>query len=301
MEYTTRLWLTVGAALVILGLALCALILWRNNWDFSKLSTRHYLTNTHIMNESFTDIAVYTDTANVIFIPSDSGSCQVVCYEMEAARHLVTVENGCLTIRVQDQRKWYDHIGMFSVSPKITLALPQNAYEALVVESSTGNTELPGDFSFERIDISGSTGSIHCLASAAKSLELKTHTGWIQADNLTAGTMDIAVSTGKVTLTDIACDSLRSTGSTGTITLSQVIATGSISIRRSTGHVQFDRCDAASLSVQTSTGNITGTLLSDKVFLAQTDTGRIHVPQTDTGGKCQVRTDTGNIQLAIAP
>ena len=53
--------------------------------------------------------------------------------------------------------------------------------------------------------------------------------------------------------------------------------------------------------MKTNTGNITGTLVTDKVFLAHTDTGRIRVPTTTTGGRCELTTDTGNILLDIAP
>ena len=57
----------------------------------------------------------------------------------------------------------------------------------------------------------------------------------------------------------------------------------------------FDRCDAAELSITTDTGDVKGTLLSDKVFIARTDTGRVHVPETTNGGKCKITTSTGDI------
>ena len=107
------------------------------------------------------------------------------------------------------------------------------------------------------------------------------------------------VSTGKTLLKDISCGNLVSGGSTGDITLENVIASGLISIRRSTGDVKFDHCDAAELSVQTDTGDVTGTLLSEKIFFTESDTGRIEVPETTSGGKCKIKTDTGKIIISI--
>lgn len=63
--------------------------------------------------------------------------------------------------------------------------------------------------------------------------------------------------------------------------------------------MRFDRADASEIFVRTGTGNVTGSLLTDKVFLTQTDTGTVEVPQTITGGRCEIRTDTGDIELKI--
>ena len=58
-----------------------------------------------------------------------------------------------------------------------------------------------------------------------------------------------------------------------------------------TGDVKFDACDASEISVKTDTGDVTGSLLTDKVFITNTDTGRVNVPQTATGGRCEIITD----------
>ena len=67
-----------------------------------------------------------------------------------------------------------------------------------------------------------------------------------------------------------------------------------------TGAIRLDRCDAGSLDLESDTGSITGTLLSDKVFVTKSDTGKIIVPETTTGGICKIETDTGRIEITIA-
>ena len=81
--------------------------------------------------------------------------------------------------------------------------------------------------------------------------------------------------------------------------MKDVIAANRFSIERSTGDVKFTRCDAAEIFVKTNTGNVTGSLLTDKVFLTDTDTGSVTVPKTATGGRCEIETDTGNIKIEI--
>ena len=53
------------------------------------------------------------------------------------------------------------------------------------------------------------------------------------------------------------------------------------------------------IMVKTSTGNVKGTLLSDKIFVTDTSTGRVSVPKTTSGGKCEITTSTGDIEIEL--
>lgn len=44
---------------------------------------------------------------------------------------------------------------------------------------------------------------------------------------------------------------------------------------------------------------MTGSLLSDKIFFAQSDVGSVDVPKTTTGGICEITTATGAIEMTI--
>ena len=88
-----------------------------------------------------------------------------------------------------------------------------------------------------------------------------------------------------------------SSGSTGDISLNSVIAVEKFSVERSVGDVKFISCDAAEIYVKTDTGDITGNLLSNKVFITHTATGNVDVPKTAEGGRCEITTDTGDIKI----
>jgi DUF4097 and DUF4098 domain-containing protein YvlB len=249
------------------------------HWDFTKLSTVKYETNTYEVTDDFNSISMLTDTADILFVQSDDKICKVVCYEMSDMKHTTTVQNNTLTINVTDEREWYDHIGITLGSPKITVYLPKTEYVSLAIKEDTGDIEVPKDFKFGTIDIATSTGDI-------------TIAGVTCEDDIV-----INVSTGKANLTDIKCKSFISDGSTGDISLNNVIATEKFSIERSTGDVKFDACDATEIWVETDTGDVTGKLLSEKIFITQTSTGDVHVPKSTNGGKCEITTSTGDIYI----
>ena len=113
------------------------------------------------------------------------------------------------------------------------------------------------------------------------------------------GDITVRVSTGDAQLTDVKCGSLIFTGNTGDILLDNVIADERFYIKSSTGDVIFEGCDAAEIFVDSDTGAVKGRLLSDKIFIVESDTGRIDIPKSGSGGRCEITTDTGNIKIRV--
>lgn len=319
MSKMVKAWLMIATVLVVLGVLLFAGVMTVNRWEFSRLGTVKYETNTYEFDEEIRDLSIHTDAADLLFVPSDDGSCKVVCYERQMMHHTVEVENGTLFIRAVDARAWYESIGITLETPKLTVYLPQKEYSALVIDGSVGTVELPDAFSFESVEISGDTTNVLCRASASQQIKITLDVGDIQLEHLSADSLELAsdtgdvtvssvtcanamqveVDTGSVRLTDVACGSLTATADTGDILLERVTATGAMTLQSEIGAVQFLGCDAGELHIVTDTGDVTGTLLSEKVFLAESDTGEIDIPKTVTGGVCEIRTDTGDIQIQL--
>lgn len=319
MGKTTKIWLVTAASLVLIGAVVFGGVMNVLKWDFAKLQTVKFELNEYDINESYKNISIVTDTAHVVVAPSQNAKHSVACYELKNAKHSVSVKDETLVIEIRDARKWYEHLGIAFHSPKITVYIPQGEYGLLSIKSSTGDVEIPKDFTFERMDISESTGNVTVHASVLDAVKIKTSTGNIRVEHAYAGTLDLSVSTGEIVvsdvvcggnvkihvstgktkLTDMTCKNLISRGSTGDVSLNRVIAKETISIKRSTGDVRFEDADAAEIFVDTDTGDVTGTLGSEKVFMTQTDTGKVDVPKTTGGGRCEITTDTGDIKLKI--
>lgn len=318
MKTGTKIWLIVAAALVLVGGGLFVVTMTMIGWDFSKLSTVKYETNKYDISEDFNGISIRTDTSDVAFVLSDDGMCRVECYEEEDRKHSVSVKDGTLTVE-RAEKDILGHIGFNFGTPKITVYLQKTEYEALLIKASTGDIEIPKAFTFLNADISLSTGDVAFCATTAETVKINASTGKVKVEDASVGALDITVttgnvsvrdvtcggeikvgvSTGKTNLVDVACKSLVSSGNTGDITLKNVIAEASFNVRRSTGDVTFEGSDAAEIFVQTSTGDVEGSLLSSKVFIANTDTGKVDVPKSITGGRCEITTDTGDIRISV--
>jgi len=315
----TKKWLMIASFLILAGSLIFVGVMTVLGWDFLKLSSVKYVSNKYEFSEDFGKISVITDTADVTFAPSYNGKCVVECVERENERHTVAVTSDGLTISISDQTPWYKNIGIDFRTTKIKVYLPKTEYGALLVEASTGDVEVPKDFRFEKLDITLSTGDVDVSAFASAKMQIRTSTGDIKVEDASVGALDlmvttgevavsnvicendtnITVSTGKSELSNLFCKNLTTTGNTGNITLTNVVASGKLSVTRTTGKVKFEKSDAPEIYVETDTGDVTGSLLSDKVYIVHTDTGKVDVPNTTVGGRCEIRTDTGDIKIRI--
>ena len=280
MTKTTKIWLIIATTLLLTGCIIFGGVMTVYKWDFSKLSTNKYETNKYDIADNFKNISINVKTADIVFVASEKAKTEVVCYEQDNANHEVSVDNDTLTIKLVDERKWYEYIGINFRTPKITVYLPQGEYGNLNIDSSTGDIDIK-NLSAENINLTVTTGEIE-----AKSITCN-------------GDFKTTVSTGEVELKDVSCKNLFSNGNTGHISLKDVIAEEKLTIERSTGDIKFELCDANEIFVKTDTGDVKGSLLSDKVFITQTDTGSVNVPKTTTGGKCEITTDTGDIKITV--
>ena len=315
--------LIIAAALTLVGVTMATVGIVAMG-DADTLGGGRYQTKTYESGDSIDSIEIKTNTSDVELLPYDKEGYKVECFEEKSISHSVTVKDGKLLIEVRDTRKWYEHISFYFKQTKVTVYIPAGEYSSLSVKSSTGGTSVDKAFTFDSATVTCSTGNVAFSASTKDSLTIKASTGRITVGNAVSGTFThgnislttstgnitvhyltckdakITVSTGKTIIYGMQCESLLSTGDTGELSMSDVIAKGSITVKRSTGDVKLIRCDAEELDIVTDTGDVTGSLLSPKVFIYKTDTGDINLPDTTTGGTCRITTDTGDIKIGIA-
>lgn len=241
MSKGTRICMIMALSFIVVGGMIFMGVMQKLKWDFTKLSTVKYETNEYEIQEEYDNISILTNTGDVEVMMSQDNNTKVICREQVKVKHAVTVNKNTLEIKVEDSRKWYEHIEIAFGNSKITVYLPQEQYEKLSVKSNTGDTFV------EQV--------------SAKIIHIE--------------------------------------GTTGNVSLKNVIAKEKISIKIGTGDVIFDASDAQDISVKTSTGNVKGTLLSDKIYLVETNTGKIDVPKTTTGGVCEITTSTGDIKIRV--
>ena len=291
-----------------------------SGFDLSKLDSSKYETKVYTADEAFDGIEIDASEEDIFVEPSEDGRTSIVCTEREKVMFAVSVKNGVLKIAEDDKRAWYDRLSILSRSLSVTVYLPSDRFGSVKIDSDTGKVNIPGSFSFDSADIRASTGDVACSASADGMLSIKTSTGDIMLADAEAGQIELTVSTGsidaasvgcggaftahfgtgKARITDVSCESLVCGGSTGDIVLKNTVASDSFDINSGTGDVRFESCDAGRITVKTSTGSVTGTLQTEKVFIAKASAGKVDVPDTSSGGRCEITTSTGNIHIGLA-
>ena len=319
MQNHTKIWLLIAVIAIIAGSLIFLGVMTKLDWNFEKLSTVKYVTNTHTLTEEFNSIFIDTETADIEILRAVDEECKVVCHEEEKIKHSVEIIDGELKVSVTDTRKWYEHISFNFGTQKITVYLPDSVYGSLKIQENTGDVTLANELKFNSADLSLTTGKVNCLSDVAEELKIKTNTGDVTVKDISVGALNLTLTTGSVTvnnvtvnndisvnlstgktkLIDVSCKNLTSEGSTGDAYLKNVIAEEKINIKRSTGNIKLEDSDARELYLKASTGDIKGTLLTEKQFIADTDTGIKDVPNSTSGGRCEIETDTGNIVFSI--
>lgn len=309
----------VAALLCGAGLVLFLICLLGTGFDFRKMSNVTYETNTYEVSDTFTDIKVDVSTADVCFVPADTDSCKVVCKETDQLKHSVRVENGTLVIDVVDQRNWINFIGFTVESPKVTVYLPETEYSRLNIKGNTGDVKVPEQFRFVQAKVEVDTGDVLWSAPVTTTLELKADTGDVTVSNVVtealtvktstgdatittatvSGALSVKSSTGEIKITDAQCKTLRADSNTGDIKLKTVEASEQGDVTSDTGDVLLNGFDAAYITIKTDTGDVEGTILSEKTFFAESDTGDVDVPRMVSEEICEITTDTGDIDVQV--
>lgn len=309
--------LIIAVCLCLVGILILTVALCVNGLHFEKFVTPT-VSHTIPIDEPFTGISVDTQTADVFFVPSTDGESKVECVDNEKLTYTATVEDGILVVRCVDERKWYEHIGIFTPDTFVTVYLPEESYSSLTVKTDTGDVSFPTDLFFETAEIETHTGDVVCPAARMGRLTVKTDTGNVRlsADmallSVVTHTGDIILThlgveegitlttdTGDVSLTKVACDTLTVKTNTGDVELTDTAVSGHLAAETDTGDVELEASDAATLRIKTDTGDVEGTLLSPKRVRAVSDTGDVRVPDTDEGGLCEIMTSTGDVEIWI--
>ena len=319
MKKRTLVSIIVAASLIGAGLIVATIGICLSGFNFNGLSTQERVSETIEITEDFENINI-EDVGDASIRLSKDGVCRIECTFYNRNRTVATVSDGTLNVTKQDERKWFDHIGIVQLSDTTVIYLPKNQYASLKLDGDTGDFTLSDGFFFESADIKTTTGDImlfHTSFSGALSLKYTTgdveisdtkakeitvrgNTGRTAMSDITAEDIKIQATTGKVSLLKIRAENVSVKTDTGDQTFSDIVLIGEIRIEADTGDVSFTACDAAQIYVNTDTGDVAGTFLSEKIFIVRTDTGDLDVPNSVSGGRCEITTDTGDVKISIS-
>ncbi len=291
-------WLIASGILIVLGVVICLVTFKFTNFNFTSFNSEEYVTESFDVNDTFSSIDVSSVRSDVKLLPADGKECKVVFLDTEDATHEVHADNGTLYITAKAPDK-IQSFGINVQSPCITVYLPESKYKDFTVSTTSGDVNLPGDFSFNNINIAGNTTDVKCAASVKETLVIGLTTGDVELNDVAPEKSNISVNTGDLKLHSYTGGDIELKLTTGDVTLDHVNVEGVLSITGITGDISFIESDAQSIYVKVNTGDIKGTILTDKQFKASTKIGDTKVPDSKGDKTCELHSNTGDIEIEI--
>lgn len=336
MKASVKITLIVAACLIAAGLVITTTALIASRFNHKQLLSAKLVDETIQVNGTFSDISVDSDSATVNIVRSTDGSCSVVFSDQEDANitHSAQIIDGELKIIRRDERIVSV---AFIASPKITVYLPGEMYDELDITTSSGNIDLAGGISYGKLELKASSGNIVLIdTNVNDDMDLSTSSGNIKVHKSRANSLSAHCSSGSLSLDDISCtdaeletasgrlsvanaqiareldgqchsggirlenvncSSLDLESTSGTVRLEKLIASGNIKISSTSGSISLKGCDAAELDLSAKSGNITGSLLTPKIYVVTTGSGSTHLPEQMSGGICRIKTTSGSVRF----
>lgn len=269
--------------------------------QFTKEVTKEY-----VLEDSFNKIDIDIVTADLTFKPSEDDKTKVVSVEKEKIHHTAKVSNDTLLIREQDERKFYEKWFGFVSRMKVTVYLPENTYEELKIDITTGNTLVEDTFNFDKLNIKSTTGDLKLQNVTGKSADIKITTGNVTLNNYKLeNSLNCDTTSGDYTFNDVKCEKVTLHTTSGKYILNDLIVTGALNpdrpnldISGTSSDITFKNCDAHNIKVKTTTGDIKGNFLTEKNIDAKTTTGNCKVDSNSMAtDKCYIRTTAGDIDI----
>ncbi len=319
--------------LIVVGILVSVITLFANQFNIGKLDDS-IISKTYDINSEFDSIECDLEIGNLnIYLTTDNKN-YALCLEKENVTFDVEVVNNVLKIKENYKYEFFSY-----TEPEVSLYINKPTFNSLNVETDTGDICILDSFNIKNINIDGDTNDVELMGVITNDITINVDTGdtWIDrviANNITinATTGDIDVSncivnnnldlkvttgdvellyneivgdlkvesdTGEQGLEHITCNNIILKATTGDIILEDVVANSDMTINTDTGSVELEYSDAINIYITTSTGRVEGSILTNKVFDAKSNTGKVSVPSSSTGGICKIRTSTGRISIAV--
>lgn len=289
-------------------------------FDYTKLVDIGFVNRTHYESGSFEKIYVEVDDCDIVFKFSEDGNCSVVCPENDKVEQFVFIRQDTLRVTRRAADGWYSGLGIGSrfTKPTITVNLPRDKYASVEVITKTGNITVPDELEFTSINLTSESGNISLSSASEKaditvessagnvsftgiaaSLDVETVRGTINVKGPQIKNLSLKTVSGDISVSKVSGTTVSAVSEGGSIEYKLVTAKSFIKADTMSGNIELLGCDASSLSFNTLSGDLSGTLLSDKQFRVESGGGTVSVPQSSGSETFDAKTRSGNIRISV--
>ncbi len=253
-----------------------------------------------IENKEFSNISVRGAECDVNIVEAADGVLKVECQEGDDIFHIVEVENDTLNIVRHDNRKWYQHFGIYWGDMKITIHLPKKEYNNLKIVTLSGDINVTDKFSFKDADIKVTSGDLKFASQVYGKLNVKSTSGDVKITGVEGKEIVAKNTSGEIEISDCKLEGkLEINTTSGDVKLKNVIVKEQVNMESSSADIKLSLCDAESIRIKSVSGDVEGSLLNEKIFKVKTTSGHIDIPSSATGGMCEVKTSSGDVKFRI--
>lgn len=303
MKKSKKILITVAVILIAVGIICGFCGIYSLGFNFNEISTSDFVTHTYTVEDDFTNIIIEDAASNINFYKSNDDKCRVLCDEREKVTHTVVSENNTLTVRVKDERNWFEriNIGFFVADMRVSVYLPKNKYDSLNAASMSGDIDVANEFTFDNAKVGSISGDISVKADVKQELNISSTSGDVIINNISATECINASSvSGEIDLSNVKGKEIFANTISGGVMLADTVASQKLKANSTSGEIDLKRCDAKNIVLDTVSGEISGTLLSNKQFITETTSGTVNVPQSVSNEECRITTVSGDIYIEIA-
>ncbi|MEN1968062.1 DUF4097 family beta strand repeat-containing protein [Lentibacillus sp. N15] len=274
MRNTKRL-AFLGGILLIVGLA-------GMFFTYSSAFETDPITKEKSVDGKFTSLDVQTDDATVKIVPTDENTSKVLLegkqYKHRNHTFSVDIDNKTLVVKLNDQQSKLFNIDFFSPSITLTVYVPQQQYESLLVSSNNGKINV-NHLQAREIHVATSNGRLQLSDLTGSALTAETDNGRIHGEQLQMDKVDMQSDNGRVELQQVTGSSVKARTSNGKLILEEV--DGEINGKTNNGAISLvtNHLDQA-IELTSDNGRIdvqTKTKPTNTTIIANTDNGKVNV------------------------
>ena len=226
---------------------------------------------------------------------------------------------------------WNDFISL-------SIYLPEKEYKELYIDTFSGDVDIASSFTFANSEVESTSGDIKCNAKFKGDVKFDSTSGDIDLSNVSANNISACTTSGDIAISDISADNISADTTSGEVEISSVnakdklyadstsgdvnvldskaydiflestsgdvdmrntVSLGDLKIESTSGDIEFYRCDGKSIDLNSVSGDIEGSFLTEKLFITDTTSGEVNVPNCTSDEQCRITTTSGDIEVTI--
>ena len=306
----------VAVVAILIGLLMVLLVLVKIGFDLRNLNTETFRYAEHRLEGEFSEIEIESSFFDVKLLPvaEEEEGVAYLPYS-DKITHSFTVQNGKLTIRVQDDRAWYEKWlfeGTFDERIAVELHLPRAHYEKLTVDVNSGdvvvNGQLDGEslLSFENVLLKTSSGDLDFRAEMQNSgngmLNMQTISGNVTMAGVSGVPIELKTTSGDIlAMNSTPAQSIRLASTSGHVKVMQVTMAedGVLSADVSSGEIELSNVRVGTMKLEITSGDIElSNVMVAGELRAETNSGDIEIKRSDAGS-LYLETTSGDVEAEL--